>query len=110
MKELFTGQGIESLLATTPDHWTDRQSGFALNAELNAPNTGSLRRIDSHTLASVAPATSFALKATVLASVPLLNPPVCQNAPMLLGISSARATIRRADDIQQHRLGTVLLV
>lgn len=64
LADLFRWQGIESLVATTPDHWMDRQSGFALEAE---PGTAALRRVDPHTLVSTAPGTSFALRATVLA-------------------------------------------
>ena len=61
---LFKSQGIESLVKTTPDFWTDRQSGFVLEGE---PGASALKRVDPHTLASDAPNTSFALRATVLA-------------------------------------------
>lgn len=56
-------QGCASLIPTTPDHWSDLQSGFALDS-----GTGpALRRIDARTLVSSAPARSFQLRATVLA-------------------------------------------
>ena len=64
LEDLFKEQGIESLLSTTPDYWTDRQSGFLLDGE---PGSAELRRVDSHTLASTVPNTSFTLRATVLA-------------------------------------------
>ena len=62
LADMFKSQGIESLLSTTPDHWTDLQCGFALDAE---PGFTPMHRIDSHTLSSFG--TSFALRATVLA-------------------------------------------
>lgn len=56
-------QGLESLIPTTPDHWTDLTYGFALDADDGPP----LLRVNAHTLSSAAPAPSFSLRATVLA-------------------------------------------
>ena len=42
LEDLFKEQGIESLLSTTPDYWTDRQSGFLLDGE---PGSAELRRV-----------------------------------------------------------------
>ena len=64
LADIFAEQGISSIVKTTPDWWVDRQSGFVLTAETDA---SPLKRIDAHTLVSVAPSTSFALRATILA-------------------------------------------
>ena len=56
-------QGLADLLPTTPDHWTDLQSGFVLDGDDGPP----LLRVDAHTLSSAAPAPFFSLRATVLA-------------------------------------------
>jgi len=56
-------QGLLDLLPSTPDHWTDLQSGFVLDADDGPP----LHREDSHTLVSSAPSSFFLLRATVLA-------------------------------------------
>jgi len=56
-------QGLSALLPTTPDHWTDLQSGFVLDGDDGVP----LVRLDARTLASAAPAAAFSLRATVLA-------------------------------------------
>jgi hypothetical protein len=91
MADLFKQQGIESLISTTPDHWTDRQSGFALDADGPAvAGGGSFRRVDSHTLASVTPATSFALRATVLAVQTTSAPEWLADMVALLAADAAR--------------------
>ena len=64
LAQVLQSQGVGSLTNSTPDHWTDLTSGFALDASAGGP---ALRRVDAHTLASEAPAPAFVLRATVLA-------------------------------------------
>jgi hypothetical protein len=59
----LTQQGLAGLVSTTPDHWVDLQSGFALDGGAGPP----LSRAGPAALASTAPAAAFQLRATVLA-------------------------------------------
>jgi hypothetical protein len=63
LKDVLTQQGIEHLLATTPDWWQDNQFGFVVDG-----GTGpALTRVSRSQLASSAVGTSFQLRFTVLA-------------------------------------------
>jgi hypothetical protein len=59
----LTQQGAASLIATTPDHWTDLQSGFVLDSGAGV----ALVRASASTLVSSAPASAFSLRLVVLA-------------------------------------------
>jgi hypothetical protein len=85
-------QACESLIATTPDHWSDLQSGFALDGG-SGP---ALKRVDSHTLASTVPSTLFQLRATVLAMQ--TNTPAEWIADVAALISSAAPDPRSAHE------------
>ena len=61
--ESLTLQGLEALVATTPDFWRELQFGLALDAG-GGP---ALARAGPATLVSAAPAAAFELRATVLA-------------------------------------------
>ena len=63
LPDLLARQGVPQLVASTPDHWRDLQQGFALDGGDAGP---ALARVDARTLASVAPAAAFSLRATVL--------------------------------------------
>jgi len=56
-------QGLAGLVATTPDHWSDLQSGLVLDGGAGP----ALTRAGPAALASAAPAAAFQLRATVLA-------------------------------------------
>ena len=88
LDDIFKAQGIESLVKTTPDWWTDRQSGFVLDA---APDAAPLRRVSAHTLASAAPNTTFAVRATVLAVQTDTSEHWMQDIAALVATSKSRA-------------------
>lgn len=62
---MLAQQNLTSLLPTTPDHWTNLTSGFALDGGAGP----ALARTDAQTLASTAPAASFQLRAAVADAV-----------------------------------------
>lgn len=59
----LTQQGAASLISTTPDHWTDLQSGFVIDSGAGV----ALERFNSSTLVSSAPASAFSLRLIALA-------------------------------------------
>ena len=65
LNETLTQQGLASLIATTPDHWSDLTSGFAVDGGSSSPSP--LVRVDARTLSSAAPGLRFSIRATALA-------------------------------------------
>jgi hypothetical protein len=63
LKEVLTQQGIEHLIATTPDWWQDNQFGFVMDGGSGPP----LTRVSHSELSSSNAGTSFQLRFTVLA-------------------------------------------